>query len=242
MGRGWGWHVVRWLVAWCCRNPETLQRLNETERALKKKQEEEYINMELCNEQKEEGNQFFKEQKFPEAIKCYTEAIARGPPSVNEECYKLFSNRAACYTKLGALPEAEKDADRCIELKPDFAKGYSRKAHAQFLTKEYTKAMKTYELGLTHDPESAELKQGLQRCMQQLSAAGRGELSEEELKERQVGGLSPHPTQCIRNIHGGLGQWEGGDKEGTLAIHDTTCEQGKNDIKNIQQEWITRPL
>mmetsp|Transcript_5922 Transcript_5922/g.10655 ORF Transcript_5922/g.10655 Transcript_5922/m.10655 type:complete len:570 (-) Transcript_5922:96-1805(-) len=179
------------------RNPETLQRLNETERALKKKQEEEYINMELCNEQKEEGNHFFKEQKFPEAIKCYTEAIARGPPSVNEECYKLFSNRAACYTKLGALPEAEKDADRCIELKPDFAKGYSRKAHAQFLTKEYTKAMKTYELGLTHDPESVELKQGLQRCMQQLSAAGRGELSEEELKERQARGMADPEIQGI---------------------------------------------
>jgi len=179
------------------RNAETLARLNETERALKKKQEDEYINMDLCNEQKEEGNKMFKEQKFPEAIKCYTEAIGRGPPTVNEECYKLYSNRSACYTKLGALPEAEKDADKCIELKPDFAKGYSRKAHAQFLTKEYTKAMKTYELGLKQDPESAELKQGIQRCLQQLGAANRGELNEDELKERQARAMADPEIQGI---------------------------------------------
>eukprot|EP00967_Tisochrysis_lutea_P074121 scaffold99464_cov20-Tisochrysis_lutea.AAC.7 len=37
------------------------------------------------------------------------------------------SNLAACYTKLGAYPEGVKAADKCIELAPSFAKGYSRK-------------------------------------------------------------------------------------------------------------------
>ncbi len=62
---------------------------------------------------------------------------------MNPECYKIFSNRAACYIKLGALPEAEKDADKCIELCPTFGKGYSRKAHVQYLMKEYNKVCAT---------------------------------------------------------------------------------------------------
>lgn len=71
--------------------------------------------------------QAFKEQNYPEAVKHYTEALARGPPKVNPEAHKLFSNRAACYTKLGAWDAGLKDADDCITIKPDFAKGYVRK-------------------------------------------------------------------------------------------------------------------
>ena len=69
----------------------------------------------------------FKEQKYPEAVKHYTEALARGPPKINPDAHKLFSNRAACYTKLGAWDAGLKDADECIAIKPDFAKGYVRK-------------------------------------------------------------------------------------------------------------------
>jgi tetratricopeptide (TPR) repeat protein len=63
----------------------------------------------------------------------------RGPPSHNPEAYKLYSNLAACYTKLGAYPEGIKAADRCIELEPSFVKGYSRKGTIQFFMKEYNK-------------------------------------------------------------------------------------------------------
>ena len=52
--------------------------------------------------------QAFKEQQYPEAVKFYTEALARGPPDVNADAHKLFSNRAACYTKLGAWDQGIK--------------------------------------------------------------------------------------------------------------------------------------
>ena len=68
--------------------------------------------------------QAFNEQQYPEAVKHYTEALARGPPEVNPDAHKLFSNRAACYTKLGAWNEGLKDAEQCIELEPAFIKGY----------------------------------------------------------------------------------------------------------------------
>ena len=59
---------------------------------------------------------------------------------------QVYSNRAACYTKLAALPEGLKDANKCIELDPAFAKGYSRKGTIQFFMKEYDKALETYQV------------------------------------------------------------------------------------------------
>lgn len=76
---------------------------------------------------------------------------------------QAYSNRAACYTKLGALPEGLKDAEKCIELDPTFAKGYTRKGAAQFLMKDYDKALETYQAGLKHDPHNQELLDGVKR-------------------------------------------------------------------------------
>lgn len=179
------------------RNADTLKRLQDTEKALKEKQEQEYVNLELSAEEKDKGNEAFKAQKYPEAVQHYTEAIKRGPPSVNEEAYKLYSNRAACYTKLAALSDAMKDADECIRLKPDFPKGYSRKGHVQFFMKEYDNAMETYEAGLKYDPENQELKDGLMRCIQAINKMNRGEMTEEEMEQRRERGMADPEVQRI---------------------------------------------
>lgn len=179
------------------RNADTLKRLHDTEKALKDRKEEEYVDMDKCNEEKEKGNAAFKEQKYPEAVAHYTEALKRGPSKINPEAHKLYSNRAACYTKLGAWNEGLKDADECIRLAPDFVKGYSRKGHLQFFMKEFDKAMETYEAGLKYDPESAELKEGLMRCVQGINRMNRGDMSEAEMKERQAKGMADPEVQSI---------------------------------------------
>lgn len=46
---------------------------------------------------------------------------------------------------------------------------YSRKGHLQFFMKEYEKAGETYEAGLVHDPDNAELKDGIARCMEAVN-------------------------------------------------------------------------
>lgn len=93
----------------------------------------------------------------------------------------------------------EKDADKCIELKPDFAKGYSRKAHVQFFMKEYEKAMETYQKGLEFDPQNQELKDGVQRCQQSINKFMMGTASEDEIKERQAKAMSD-PEVCPVDI------------------------------------------
>mmetsp|Transcript_69186 Transcript_69186/g.218860 ORF Transcript_69186/g.218860 Transcript_69186/m.218860 type:complete len:297 (+) Transcript_69186:125-1015(+) len=179
------------------RNPDTLKKLNDCEKAVKKAKEDAYIDMGKAVEEKDLGNAAFKEGRFPEAVAHYEESLKRGGDKKWEEAYKVYSNRAACYTKLVAFNEAKKDAETCIELKPEFAKGYSRKATVQFFMKEYDKAMETYQAGLAKDPESDELKDGIQRCIQQLNRVARGDVSEEEAKERQAKGMADPEIQGI---------------------------------------------
>jgi len=76
----------------------------------------------VSDEEREKENEFFKQQKYPEAVKHYIESIRRNPKDP-----RVYSNGAACYTKLGAMPEGLKDVEKCIELDLTFVKGYTRK-------------------------------------------------------------------------------------------------------------------
>ncbi|XP_020578040.1 hsp70-Hsp90 organizing protein 3-like [Phalaenopsis equestris] len=174
------------------RNPDTLKKLNDAERAKKEAEQQEYYDPKLADVEREKGNEFFKEQKYPEAVKHYTEAIKRNPQDP-----RTYSNRAACYTKLGALPEALKDAEKCIELDPSFSKGYTRKGAVQFFMKEYDKALETYQEGLKHDPKNPELMDGVRSCIQQINRTNRGDISPEELKERQAKAMQDPEIQNI---------------------------------------------
>ncbi|GAV75611.1 TPR_1 domain-containing protein/TPR_11 domain-containing protein [Cephalotus follicularis] len=174
------------------RNPDTLKKLNEAEKAKKDLEQQDYFDPNLADEEREKGNEFFKQQKYPEAIKHYTESLRRNPKDS-----KAYSNRAACYTKLGALPEGLKDAEKCIELDPTFSKGYNRKGAIQFFMKEYDKALETYQEGLKHDPQNQELLDGVRRFVEQIRKASRGDISPEDLKERQAKGMQDPEVQNI---------------------------------------------
>lgn len=193
------------------RTAETLTALRDTEKILKERQEKAYVDLDLCIKEKEAGNEAFKLQNYPEAVKHYTEALKRGPPDVYDEAYKLYSNRAACYTKLCAWHDGMRDAEKCIELKPEFGKGYSRKANIHFFMKEYEKAAEAYKKGLEVDPTSEEMKDGLRRCLEQISRyvffafphfrwfcrIARGEASESEMQERRTRAMGDPEIQQI---------------------------------------------
>lgn len=72
-----------------------------------------------------------------------------------------YSNRSAAHLKKGDGQNALDDATACINLNPDFAKGYSRKGAALHALKRYNDSMAAYNEGLAKFPEDAGLKKGL---------------------------------------------------------------------------------
>ena len=63
--------------------------------------------------------------QFDAAAKHFTAAIENDPTD-----HVFFSNRSACYASVGKLNAAIEDAEKCVELKPDWDKAHFRKAAA----------------------------------------------------------------------------------------------------------------
>jgi len=74
---------------------------------------------------KEQGNQFFGEGQLERAVAAYTQGL-----NLQKDSHVLFSNRAAAFLKLGNVEKAVEDARKCVELAPEWAKGYTRLAQA----------------------------------------------------------------------------------------------------------------
>lgn len=131
---------------------------------------------------KTQGNEALKQNNLAEAIQLYTEAIGLDPDN-----HILYSNRSAAYAKDEKYGLALTDAEKTVELKPDWAKvetavlnfvamatvdfasfnlwllfqGYSRKGAALAYQKRYSEAETAYRQGLQHDPENKQLKEAL---------------------------------------------------------------------------------
>ena len=72
-----------------------------------------------ANEWKEKGNALVKEQKYKEALDCYTKAIICNPKEPI-----LYSNRSAMYCNLEEYELSLKDAEKAMKLNPDYKKPY----------------------------------------------------------------------------------------------------------------------
>jgi L1 cell adhesion molecule like protein len=121
---------------------------------------------------KTKGNAAFSKQNFPEAIMHFSEALKLD--SSNEV---LYSNRSACYTQLKTpenLQLAVADANQCIALKPNWTKGYARKATALVFLKDFAAAKEVYLAGLSKDSEDSILKDGLAQVEKALKGDDAG--------------------------------------------------------------------
>lgn len=149
------------------RNPEIHEKMKAAEKARMARAKAALHDPALAEAERSLGNDLFKRGDYAAAVKHYTEAIKR-----DDADPRAYSNRSACYQKLAAIPEALKDAERCIELDAGFIKGYLRKAAALYGKRDFQAAVAACEAGLARDTEGkhrAELQAQISRCYAELA-------------------------------------------------------------------------
>jgi len=172
-----------------CSDVKVRDRLKKLEKLKKKLDKENYIDPEKGLEHKAKGNQFFKEGKWPEAVKEYTEALRRDPKN-----YKVYSNRATCYAKLLAFDNSLKDCEECLKIEPKFVKAWIRKGRIEHLKKQYHKAIASYEKAMAIEPANQELAKFYQDTKIAIQMRNQeGKVDEEE--QRRI--LSDPEVQSI---------------------------------------------
>lgn len=85
----------------------------------------------------------------------------------------ISAPRTCLQASLNHWDEAHQDAEKCVELKPDWAKGYSRLGGALYGKRKYQEAIDTYKKGLAIDSGNAALKSGLSDAEKALAGPGR---------------------------------------------------------------------
>ncbi|KAH0613497.1 uncharacterized protein H6S33_005383 [Morchella sextelata] len=118
----------------------------------------------MADKLKAEGNAAFAAKDFDKAISLFTQAIEVDPSN-----HVLYSNRSACYASLKDFAGALQDATKCTELKPDWAKGFTRKGAALHGEGDLIAALEAYEEALKLDPNNAQAKSGAKLVNEAIS-------------------------------------------------------------------------
>eukprot|EP00029_Vermamoeba_vermiformis_P011162 TRINITY_DN6072_c0_g1_i1.p1 TRINITY_DN6072_c0_g1~~TRINITY_DN6072_c0_g1_i1.p1 ORF type:complete len:420 (-),score=78.62 TRINITY_DN6072_c0_g1_i1:124-1383(-) len=118
---------------------------------------------------KEQGNNAFKAQQYPQALELYSQALQLDPQN-----YILYSNRSAVFIQLKNYELALSDADMSIKLNPTWAKGYHRKGVALFLLDKHEEAKTVLSKAHDLDPSNETITVSLEEVNNKIKSLGIG--------------------------------------------------------------------
>ena len=134
------------------------------------------ISIDFVNSLKDRGNSNFNQKEFLKAIKDYTLAIQcfehqdQNRKFDESACFllaSLYSNRSASFLMIPgteSLTDGIRDANRCIQLRPDWMKGYFRRAECLFMMKEYRLSALDYQNAINLDKNKSSMVQFKLKC------------------------------------------------------------------------------
>lgn len=139
------------------------------------------------------GNAAIKEGKAQEAVEWFTVAIGLVKPG--EPAHVLYSNRSAAEASCGDYEAALRDAEKAIELKPEWPRGYSRRATALHFLGRLDEARDGYVKALEMDPGNATLEESLATVERAIAAR-----DEENMDSGAVPAMDPFSGDIIEKL------------------------------------------
>jgi len=119
--------------------------------------------MNSVDELREKGNACVKEGNHVEAVLHYSSALKADPNN-----FAIHSNRSLAFLKMQQFYLAYQDAKKVIELKPDWAKGYFRKAEVEFATLHFDKALTSYTKAFCLQKDDRSLMDAMKKAAREL--------------------------------------------------------------------------
>lgn len=128
-----------------------------------------------CMQNKARGNEAFGTGEYGQAILLYSLALdkaeelpADAPSSVFPRDV-IYSNRAACFLKLGQHEKAEEDARKALEINPENVKANFRQGLALHAMGQYRAALPILTRAHKIEPNNKQIKQALGFCEVRLA-------------------------------------------------------------------------
>ncbi|XP_055508304.1 mitochondrial import receptor subunit TOM34 [Leucoraja erinacea] len=121
---------------------------------------------------KSAGNELFQHGRYGEAAGRYSEAIVRLQEAGTkwpEELSVLYSNRAACYLKIGSCSDSIKDCTASLELVPFALKPLIRRATAYEALERYPQAFVDFRTATQLDGNVQAAQDGMNRMRKVLT-------------------------------------------------------------------------
>ncbi|XP_027334894.1 tetratricopeptide repeat protein 1 [Abrus precatorius] len=138
-----------------------------------------------ANEAKVEGNKFFVDGKYEEALSQYELALQAAPdmPSAVELRSICHANRAVCFLKLGKYENTIKECTKALELNPVYVKALVRRGEAHEKLEHFEEAIADMKKILEIDPSNDQARKTIRR-LEPVAAEKR-----EKMKEEMIGKL-----------------------------------------------------
>eukprot|EP01100_Stratorugosa_tubuloviscum_P004113 TRINITY_DN2014_c1_g1_i1.p1 TRINITY_DN2014_c1_g1~~TRINITY_DN2014_c1_g1_i1.p1 ORF type:complete len:418 (-),score=222.37 TRINITY_DN2014_c1_g1_i1:51-1304(-) len=105
---------------------------------------------------KEEGNNFFRDTKYIEALEAYSKAI-----ELDATNHIYYTNRSTTYAYLWMGDKALKDADKAIEINPEWIRGYLRRSRALIMLGRVNEAILCLEKASELNADDSQIKTAL---------------------------------------------------------------------------------
>ena len=129
---------------------------------------------------KAEGNKYFAQKKWSEAIDSYSKAI-----DINPNDATFYSNRSACFMQKDEPVMALEDGFYSRFLRPDWPKACFRISTAKLALEDYEDAAVWAWNGVTLDNKNQELKDLMQKCISKGKKSHKAKKAKESAEKKK---------------------------------------------------------